>query len=480
MATPLAARRRPLNLILAVLLAAIQAGCHHAPVGCTECCVGRGVEYRMGHQLCQTSGARCEAFLPPGVSLDDGLTVDEAIAVALCNNAAFQDLLVELRLANADLIQAGLLPNPEVAYFFSVSDKPYKYLVDFPVESLWLRPLREDAALEEVARVRDRLVQAALDLIREVRWAYADLLLAESRQRIGDEAIELRGEVAAIGETRLQAGDIAPQETSAARIDALQARQDALRLAFDAELARERLRNVLGMPEIRAPFRLEPITDKTSPVFSAETLVAEALASRPDMQAATQAVDAAESRLRVAKVGWFRLLGIADATSGRQTGHEFGPGLRATLPIFHWNEGAIARAEAEVERAARQRRTLHDTICLEVRRAYLQHEQSRVTLEHVRKVIRPEVDAAIKQTQIAYREGNTTYVVVLEATRQLLDSYLREAQLQTDHWRATAELERAVGRRLVAIAPATELESPPHPEVVAPGTTLPSEIERLP
>ena len=80
--------------------------------------------------------------LPPGVSLEVGLTEDGAIGIALWNNAAFQELLADLGIARGDLIQAGLLPNPELAYFFGVSDKPFKFVFDLPIEALWLRPIR--------------------------------------------------------------------------------------------------------------------------------------------------------------------------------------------------------------------------------------------------------------------------------------------------------------------------------------------------
>src|SRR5262245_48870969 len=48
----------------------------------------------------------------------------------------------------------------------------------------------------------------------------------------------------------------------------------------------------------------------------------------------------------------------------------------------------------------------------------------------------------------AYKEGDTTPVVVLETTRQLLDAQGREAQLRADVRRAVAELECGVGHRL--------------------------------
>ncbi len=62
----------------------------------------------------------------------------------------------------------------------------------------------------------------------------------------------------------------------------------------------------------------------------------------------------------------------------------------------------------------------------------------------------PEVEAAIARSRRAYQEGNATYLIVLETTRQFLDSRLRQAQLQGDLRRAWAELERSVGRRLIA------------------------------
>ena len=52
------------------------------------------------------------AELPADVSIDDGLTETEAIAIALWNNSGFQESLADLGIARADLVQAGLLRNP--------------------------------------------------------------------------------------------------------------------------------------------------------------------------------------------------------------------------------------------------------------------------------------------------------------------------------------------------------------------------------
>ena len=105
--------------------------------------------------------------VPGTVDLANGLSETEAVQLALCNNAAFQELLVDLGLAHSDLIQAGLLPNPEFSYVFGTDAKPFKYLVEFPVDSLVLRPFRKRAAEADVERTRERLTQAGLDLVRD-------------------------------------------------------------------------------------------------------------------------------------------------------------------------------------------------------------------------------------------------------------------------------------------------------------------------
>jgi cobalt-zinc-cadmium efflux system outer membrane protein len=422
------------------------AGCQIAPPAAGRTTVTSQLVHRVGHSLPEHSD-RGQLTLPPRASLDDGITEDEAVAIALWNNAAFQELLVDLGLARGDLIQAGLLPNPEFGYFFGVTDKPFKYAFEFPIESLWLRPIRIRAAASESHRTADRLAQAGLDLMRDARQGYADVLLAKERVRVAGEALKLRGRIAELAEKRLKAGDISPQEAATARIDALAAEQDATRIGFEVPVAEERLRNLMGLGTVRVPLVLEPSPPPDCLTFDPDALAQEATRCRPDALAATEAVGAAEARLKFAKLGWVRFFGIADATSGTN-GHEFGPALRFTVPLFNRNQGGIARAEAELERAKRNQQTVAYQIILDVQRAYLQYRQACAELEVLRTKVRPEVETAIRRSQAAYQEGNVPIFIVLETTRQLLDNYLREAILVADLRRFWAELERSVGRRL--------------------------------
>lgn len=143
------------------------AGCATPPAA-DHAHVARSVESRFGHPA-NAHGARADrAIVPEGLERGEPLTDDQAVVLALWNNAQFPEQLVELDLTRSDLIQAGLLPNPEFVYFWPVPNKPFKYALEFPIEAIWLRPLRLKVTAAENDRAAARLTQLA-DLPQE-KW----------------------------------------------------------------------------------------------------------------------------------------------------------------------------------------------------------------------------------------------------------------------------------------------------------------------
>ena len=393
-----------------------------------------------------------QLVVPATLEQGQKLTEEIAITIALWNNPLFQETLTDLKVSKGDLVQAGLLPNPEFVYIWPEPYKPLKYLLELPVEAIWLRPIRIKAAVQENERTAARLTQAALDLIRDTRQAYADSILARERLRVADEALRIRSRIFELAEKRLQAGDASVQEVATARIDSLQANQDRIRISYEAPLAEERLKNLLGLGGVAFPLVPDNAVFTAKPSATADELAADAVRTRPDAIAASHFTAAAKERLRLARLGWFRVLGIMDATSGRNTGHEIGPAVRFTVPLFNWNQGNIARAQAELEVAERRQQTVENQIQLDVRQAYLRVGQADAESRILKEKVRPEVEAAIRRAEKAYNDGAVTYLIVLETTRQLIDAYNREAQLHADLRRAWADLERSAGRRVAKSA----------------------------
>jgi cobalt-zinc-cadmium efflux system outer membrane protein len=430
----------------------------------------------LGERTGQSIGpARCpgEIILPNGANLADGLAEDEAVLVALWNNAALAEQLAQVGVARGDLIQAGLLPNPELWYVFSATGKPYRYALDIPLEALWLRPIRVAAASREADRICHLVTQAGLNLIRDTRQAYADLLLAHGRLAVANDALRLRERIAQLANARLQAGDVSVQEEAITKIDALTASQDVARLAFDVALAEERLRNLMGTGLDRAPLVPSDSPPPRQPDLDVQLLVTDALASRPDLLSAGEGIAAAEERLRLTRSDWFRLLGILDGSAGELTGHEFSPGLRVTLPVFHWNGGNIARAQAERDRALWRWQVVRDQITMDVQQAHARYLQAARELEILEGKVAPEVETGVRRAEAAYQAGDTSYLLVLESTRQVLDSRLRRVQLWAELRRAWAELERSVGRRLADPVPPGGIEPLPEARLTTPVPAVP-------
>jgi cobalt-zinc-cadmium efflux system outer membrane protein len=372
------------------------------------------------------------------------------VDLALSYNAAFQEQLAELGLTRADVVQAGLITNPDFLLLFPLGAKQMEGTLSWPLDFLWLRPRRVSAAQAAADRTAARLVQVGLDLIRDVRVAYADAALVRERVGLLREAADLRGRIAGIAAARVRAGDAAALDGATARLDAVRAVEEAARLEYDAAIAEERLRALLGLGAVRVPIVLKPAAPAmvAGAGLEVEPLVARAVADRPDAESARLAVEAARARLAVANAEWLLISGIVDFNERGSRGFEIGPGVRATLPIFNQNQGLIARAAAELERAERQQATLRDRIMLDVREAHARLAQARRDLESWRTTVRPALEDTVKLTEKSYQEGEAPLVQVMETNRQLLDARLREAQAVADLRRARAELERGVGRRL--------------------------------
>ena len=168
--------------------------------------VSQTLEECSGHVV-QRQPLGCRDSVLPHWDPTDGFTQDEAVTLALWNNAAFQELLTDLGIARADLIEAGQLTNPELWAVFPVGVKQLEFALNVPLEALLLRRARIATAELESQRIGQRIVQSGLNLVRDVRLAYADLLLVQNRLELARQGGQLRTNIARLGEARLRSGD---------------------------------------------------------------------------------------------------------------------------------------------------------------------------------------------------------------------------------------------------------------------------------
>lgn len=444
-------------VVIATIL--LFAGCHTAELQQRRTTVAEDVTSRFGRGPgAETKTAPGATELPPGVVTDDGLTEDESVAIALWNNAAYQAMLADLGVSSAQLLDAGLISDPQFQLFFPLGPKQLEFTTFQAVDALWLQPIRVKAAELDLDRVSETMVQNGLDVIRDVRVAHANLLLAQQQAAVAREAESLRTQIADLAQKRLDAGDISELEATTSRIDALQAQATAGRAMQDAELARQQLRVLLGLRSPEFSVQSSALTAVVSPSLpldfepstldSPDSLLGTALAMRPDLRAAEIAIEAACERAGLARNQFMNLDAVYDANGSGSRGFESGAGLRFTIPIFNRNQGGIAIADAQLQGMVQQYVTVRDQVVLEVRTAHTQLAQAHQNLTLIRDEILPVLQQAQELARRNYENGGAPYFLVLQTTSQYLDTRMRELQLEADIRRAVAELERGVGQRV--------------------------------
>jgi outer membrane protein, heavy metal efflux system len=395
------------------------------------------------------NGIRVEGTdpLPPGASVEDGLTSQEAVAIALWNSPPFQATLTDLGIARADLVEAGLLRNPIFSLLFPVGPKQLEWTLQFPLEALWQRPRRVAAAQFNAQAVGQRLVWDALTLVAQTRTAHADAVIGDRRLQLTIENADLVQRLAGITEARLRAGDISELEARSARSDAARAQAVRRAVEHDRNLTRLTLAAILGLDTVAD--QLQPVAgslvDPSSCGAEAARLE-EALGSRPDVRAAEIGIEAAAERARWEHSRVLTLIGMLDANGSGDEGFELGPGVNADLPIFFRNQGALSRAEVEIERASRQYAAVRAQVVADVRSAGVRVQQAQQALAAWRDDIVPSLEIEQRQAESAYEAGEVPLFSLLDVSRRLVDGRLRLLDAEADLQRATIALERSIGR----------------------------------
>lgn len=409
-----------------------------------ESYVSDAISDRTGHEL-RWEKEEGIFKLPPDITIDDGMTQDEATSIALWNNAQFQADLVQLGFARADLIEAGMLRNPVFSLLFPLGPKQLEATLSLPIEFFWKRPKRVAAAKLNAEQVADSLIQHGLNLIRDVMIAYAELEFTRERAGITAEGAALRREIADIAAERLKIGDISGLEETVFHLEAAQTLEASVHFIRDAELAEERLKNLLGLGLEKITIQLSPFPASNEISRPPYDLIEAAFAARPDLRAAEIAIEAAGQR-----VGWerskiFNLTAVLDANAEGKEGFEMGPGIQLELPILNQNNGKVARAQAELTQAARQYIAVRHRIAREVMESHTHYIAAKKALKILQVDIMPAATTAAANATEAYTIGAISYLELLDFKRQLLASRLREAEAKADLRKAEVSLEHSIG-----------------------------------
>lgn len=388
-----------------------------------------------------------DAGIAPGVTAEDGLTADEAAAVALWQSPTLHAELTQLEASLASLDEASRPANPRINNLLAPLDPRQLALVLFiPLESLWQMPSRISAATFELEATADALVQTVLDTERSVRSTHADAVLAQERVEVLLRAAAVWKQAVALADSRASSGDIAPAEADQVRAEWTLAEDAVQRARHELTMARSRLMTLLGAPwrtlpqVVSAPLALDVKADLAR-------LQATALAQRPELSAAALSVNAAAARASWERSRVFSLfLSIDGQAAVGRLAPNFSPGLQAELPIFSQNQGGIGRADAAVMRATHRYAATRLAVLQDVLLATEALARAQTSKEAVHRIT-GYLEHADEAAALSFKNGSEGYLVVIDALRRTTDAQLRELEVAAEVRRAEAELIRAIGGR---------------------------------
>lgn len=453
------------EILTIIVGAGVISGCATVPKSAGFREVSQTVEQRTGFQVHWNQGTPEDAAVAEKLQamLREELTPEAAVQVALLNNASLQATFEELGIAQADLVQAGLLKNPVFAGHVRFPDKSgeatnTEFSVSQDFMEIFLRPLRRKLAAAQFEQARLLVGNDVLNLAAEVRSACYTLQGAEHARKMFAEILRAAQASAELAERQHAAGNISDLELANQQAMHQQAELDLTRSQAEVLTARERLNRLMGIKESPAwkiSDQLPQLPARELPVQELETL---ALAQRLDMAAARQEVKTLEEALTLARRGVIPEVNVGvDTERDPDRTRVTGPSFEIPLPLFDQRQAAIARAEAQLRQSQRRLSVLETQIRSEVRSAQDRLQIARQLIERYRDVLIPLREKIVAESQKHYNFMLIGVFQLLQAKRDEVNAYREYIEVFRDYWNTRAELERAVGGRL----PGTEAGIPP-------------------
>jgi cobalt-zinc-cadmium efflux system outer membrane protein len=392
------------------------------------------------------------------------LTADSAVQVALLSNRELQATFEDIGIANADLIEAGLLKNPTFAIGARFPDRPpsatnIEMSIAEDFFDVLLIPLRKKVAASELARTKLRVGDEILKLAAEVKTAFYEM---QAQQQLLNRLLAINETEAAALELSIrqhEAGNIPDLDLANQQATYSQTKLDANQVTTAISSSRERLNRLMGLWGDNTDWKIiEELRAIPTQDFPQRGLESIAMNQRLDLAAAKTEVLALVQSLGLTKT--YRYVGAiefgVDSERNPDRQRVTGPTLKLELPIFNRGQGRIARLEAQLRQAERRVEANAIAIRADVREARDRVIAKRDLAIYYRDNLLPERHRILELTLAGYNSMLKSPYDLLFAKQNELSAEKGFIDAWRDYWIARAVLERAVGGRVGGSAVATD------------------------
>lgn len=423
--------------------------------------------------------------------LDGGLTIDEAVSVALLNNPAFQAEFMTIGASRADVVQSGLLSNPSLFFSVRFPDAGGRSSLNLSfaqqVVDLWQIPVRKQIAEADLERTVANVLDRGVQLAAETRSQCIQVLALERTEQIAADNLELTHELLKLSQARLDAGETDPTDVNLVNSHVYLAEQVLIAVRRDRRTAELTLASLLGLIRWPEPWELHGSLEagaESTP--NPAEWVLWARDERFDVRVVASQIDSAEAQLEREYLEIFPNLTLGleaerpdrRALPGRKiladTAREsvaagaptaptiqsrgqrdlirrqivdslLGPSIQLTLPIWDQNQAQIAKTRYVVLQLRKQYESLLDRVTREVHQACITASAARELVDLLGAKALPRARENVEIIRKQYENGEQGILFLLEAQESLLQQSRAYVDALRDNALASAELTRALG-----------------------------------
>jgi cobalt-zinc-cadmium efflux system outer membrane protein len=384
------------------------------------------------------------------------LNLDEAVNRALETRSSLKAEAERVNVAEGLRKQAQLIPNPEFQFQNENLRPGQTYgrdvdtlaMINQPLDILGKRRARVAAAGEAVNRAGADYALARWQVSQRVKLAYWSARGAQEIREVLNTTVANFQKIVDYHSAQLSAGAIAEQDLLRVRLEHERLKISADLAAIDANRARVELLHEMGAQDFPELVLTEPWL---APPPNSRTEVVDAIARRFDVRAARAALEQARTAAHLQDIAarpdlnvtyGYKRTQLPDTVTGVNTAIA---SVRITLPFTDKNQGNRAASEAEVRRAEHQLAAVETDARAEYYGARQEYQMRQKEFETMLQPLREHAGAIAQIASVAFAEGGTDLLRLLDAERARLDAELAWTRGMIEYRQSLVRLQAAEG-----------------------------------
>jgi len=374
------------------------------------------------------------------------LDVETAVQIALLNNKRLQAAFYELGISEADLVQAGRLPNPRFSMLYAKNNGDYKIeqAFTFNIFSLITMPKAVEIERRRFEQTQRATALEVFKLANHTRLAYFNAVAARELARYSDQVKESAEASAELARRMVKAGNWNKLEQAREQSFYADAVLELANAKNKQVRAHEALSRLLGIPADRMTL-LERLPDLPSSVEELQPFEQAAFENRLDLQVAKLETEALAKQLGLTKTT--RLINVleigpARVLEGRRNDpYKNGLEIGFEIPLFDWGTARLAKAEAIYMQAVNEAAQIAINAQSEIREAYNVYRTNYEVSKHLRDEIVPIRKKILSENQLRYNGMLTSPFELFGDARAQVTSVKNYIESLREFWLADSTLK---------------------------------------